>query len=398
MNHQLRETNCLMKVLLFLKVFLLSCFGNFVLITVTPVWAQSSFENPLQVEEFEDPLLPQSPINRSLSPLEKSNLEKKLAELSRRAREKYEQGKVEESFNIWYRELRLRQELDVSKEVEALGRVGEIAWLENRSEDVRNIRERLKEIETTARDNNNRDLLKQLAQTYETMRINDRAIAVYNFLREDSDNPRPLLEKIASLYESRFQDEQATQTYETLLEMAEAENNSRATIRYLRALRNLYEQVNNAEKGIDTKERLVSQYQEQNNEQAPPSLLLALGGDHQKMGQFNPASEAYEQAYRRAWSQQKYAIAAEALDNLAQLYRQQGSLQTTLEIYEQLVIVQQRSSNAYGLMMTYDKIGKINQQRDRDQQALAAFEKALEAAQSLSHQEDYFQEKIDNLI
>ncbi len=386
-----------MKVLLLLKVFLVCFGGNLFLISAMPVWAQSPFQNPLQVEEFEDPLLPQLPINRPLSPLERFNLEKQLAELNRRARVKYEQGNVEEAFNIWYRELRLRQKLEIAKEVEALARVGEIAWLENRSEDFRNIRQRLIEIETKAKENNNNELLQQLAKTYERMRVNDRAIAVYNFLREESDNPRPLLEKIASLHESQFQDEQAVQTYEKLLEIAQAENNSSAEIRYLRSLKNLYEQANHAEKGIATKERLISQYQEQNNEQALSSLFLALGEDYQKMRQFNSASEAYEQASTRAWSQQKYAIASEALNNLGQLYHQEGSLKTALEIYEQLLIVQQRVSNVYGLMNTYNKIGEIHQERDRDQQALVAFENALELARSLKYQEDYFQEKIQNL-
>ena len=384
-----------MKGLLFLKLFLLSCFSNLLLITATPVWAQSSFQNPLQVENFNDPLLPQPPVSRPLSPLERFNLEKQLAQLNRRAREKYEQAKVEEAFNIWYRELKLRQKLEVSKEVEALGRVGEIAWLENRSEDIRNIRERLKEIETTARENNNRDLLKQLAQTYETMRINDRAIALYNFLLENSDNPPSLLEKIASLHESRFQYQQAAQTYQTLLN--NVQTNTTKKINYLRALNHAYEQADNPDKSLITKKRLIDHYQTQNNEQPLPSLFLALGEDYQETGQVNLASETYDQAYRRALPQQQYAIAAEALNQLGQLYHQEDALQTTLEIYKQLLIVQQRSSNIYGLMMTYDKIGEIHQQRDRDQQALSAFENALDLARSLSHQEDYFQAKIQNL-
>mgnify|MGYP006429515379 CR=1 FL=1 len=385
-----------MKVLLILKVLLLSVGIYLSGLGINLAGAQPPFQNPLQVEKNDDPLLPELPVNRSLSPLERLRLAEQLEQLNQRASATYEEGNVDEAFNIWYRELRLRQELEVSKEVEALGRVGEIAWRENRSEDLRNIRQRLSEIETTAKDNNNRDLLQQLAKTYETMRINDRAIAVYNFLREDSDNSRPLLEKIASLYESRFQDEQAAQTYETLL--ANFKNNPRQEINYLRALNHAYEQTDNLEKSLTTKERLISQYQEQNNEQALPSLFLALGEDYQKMGQFNSASNAYEQAYRRAWSQQKYAIASESLDNLAQLYRRDESLETTLNIYEQLLIVQERASNFYGLMMTYNNIGEVHQERDRDQQALAAFENALEIAQSLGYQEAYFQEKINNLI
>ena len=387
-----------MKLRFLLKVLLLSFGIVLSALGANLAWAQAPFQNPLKVEEIEDPLLPSPPIQRSLSPLEQLRLQQQLEELNRRARATYEDGDVDEAFNIWYRELRLRQELEVSKEVEALARVGEVAWRENRSEDLRNIRQRLSNIETTAQENNHRELLKQVAESYERMRVNDRAIAVYNLLLEDSENPRPLLENIASLYEARFQYDQAAETYEKLLAMAEAQNNARAEINYLRRLRSLYEQANNPEKGITTKERLASIYQQQNNEQPLPSLFLSLGEDYQEMGRFNAASNAYEQAYRRAWSQQKYAIASDALENLAQLYRRDESLETTLNIYEQLLIVQERATDYYGLMMTYNKIGEIHQQRDRDQQALSAFENALELARSLSYQEAYFQEKINNLI
>jgi tetratricopeptide (TPR) repeat protein len=374
------------------------CFGFSLSFSSIPMsGAQTPFQNPLQVEEFDDPLLPQTQVIRPLSPLEKFRLEEALDQLNQEAIEVYQQGNVEQAFQIWYRELRLRQKLDTIQEVRALGRVGEVAWSENRSQDFRNIQERLQEIEETAKANNNQDLIRELAEAHEKMRETEGAIALYEILLENSPNPNPLLEKIASLYQSQFNYQQAASTYETLLAKAQAENNTVARINYIETLKDLYEQAENYQQAIQVKQRLRGIYQQQNNQQALPALIVSLGDDYRQTQQLDQASESYQEAFRLAWSQQKYAIASDALENLAQLYRNDGNLETTLDIYEQLLIVQEQSYDHYGLMMTYNKIGEIYQQRNQQQQALTAYENALRLAQSISYQEDYFQNKIESL-
>ncbi|MDR9405552.1 MAG: hypothetical protein RI580_19195, partial [Halothece sp. Uz-M2-17] len=62
-----------------------------------------------------------------------------------------------------------------------------------------------------------------------------------------------------------------------------------------------------------------------------------------------------------------------------------------------LLIIQQQSYDHYGLMMTYDKIGEIYQQNNQPEQARSAYQNALQFARSLSYQEDYFQNKIQQL-
>lgn len=384
-----------MKRALFWQGVIASCGVSFSLLATMPVWAQTPFQNPLQVETFDDPLLPQTPVNRPLSPLEQFRLEPALDRLNQQAQAHYQAGKIEEAFQVWYRELRLRQKLSPLKEVQALGRVGEIAWRENRSADFRNIRERLRVIEENAKANNNRQLLDSIAENYERMRELEGAIALYQLLGDDSNNPTPLLKKVGQLQATQFNYQEAANTYETLL--AATEGNTTATIEYLKQLKLWYEQVENPQAGIPTKQRLINIYQQQNNQQALPEVMVSLADDYVKLEQFEQASSTYQEAIKVARAQKKYAIAAIALDNLAQLYHNEDSPQTTLEIYEQLLVIQKKSYDHYGLMMTYDKIGEIYQQNNQPKLALAAYEKALQFAQSLSYQEDYFQTKIQQL-
>lgn len=386
-----------MKHRLILRILIASLGINFAWGSLPPSWGQTPFQNPLQVEEFNDSLLPETAVKRPLSPLEKFRLEEALNKLNQQARIVYQEGNVAKAFEIWYRELRLRQKLEPIQEVKALGRVGEIAWSENRSQDFRNIRQRLQTIETTAKENNNRELRETLAQTYEQMRAIDRAIAIYQNLRKDNSNPTPILEKIAQLYQEEFAYQEAANIYETLLENATEQNNTLARINYLSNLKYLYEQGGKPEQSITVKQRLIEIYQQQNNQQALPALMVTLGEDYAQTNQGNQASQTYQKAFDLAWSQQKYAIASDALSNLAQLYRKDGSLDTTLQIYEQLLIVHEQSADHYGLMMTYDEIGKIYEQQHQSQNAIAAYENALQLAKSLNYQQDYFQQKIQQL-
>ncbi len=381
--------------ILSLKGLIASLTVSFSLILTVPIKAQTPFQNPLKVEQFDDPLLPQTSVQRPLSPLEKFRLNEALDRVNQQAQKHYQEGNVEEAFQVWYRELRLRQKLDPIEEVKALGSVGEIAWLENRSADFRNIRERLRVIEEKARENNQRQLLETLAENYEQMRELDGAIALYQKLAKDSNDPTPLLEKIAQLHAKQFHYQDAADAYESLL--TQTQGNPTASLQYLKQLKTWYEKADNPDAGVQTKQRLIDIYQQQNNQQALPAILVSLADDYVKLNQFEQASTTYQEAFKTARSQQKYGMAAMALENLAQLYRNDGALETTLEIYEQLLVIQQQSYDHYGLMMTYDKIGEIYQENDQPKLARSAYQKALEFAQSLSYQEDYFQNKLEQL-
>ncbi|MGH2414827.1 MAG: tetratricopeptide repeat protein, partial [Microcystaceae cyanobacterium] len=94
---------------------------------------------------------------------------------------------------------------------------------------------------------------------------------------------------------------------------------------------------------------------------------------------------------------QEFGAAGEALTKLGDLYRTYHQDNYVLQIYQELLKVEQQSYNYYGLMNTYDRIGKIHLEQQNYAQALAAFKQALEIAKTLSYQEDYFISQIEQV-
>jgi len=98
------------------------------------VWAQLS---PVLTEQFlsdpefsepRDPLLPDLPIERPLSPLEKLALAAELDALAAEAEALFLAGQTEAAFATWMREVRLRRILGYEAELEAIQRVGLRVW------------------------------------------------------------------------------------------------------------------------------------------------------------------------------------------------------------------------------------------------------------------------------
>ncbi|HIK15223.1 MAG TPA: hypothetical protein IGS53_08070 [Leptolyngbyaceae cyanobacterium M33_DOE_097] len=97
-------------------------------------------KNPLELEE-KDPLIPT--YDRPLSPLELRQLRTDLDALNAEATALHAAGRKEEAYPIWFRELRLRRYFGLIAEIEALGRVGNVVWGDNRIDEIRWITERL---------------------------------------------------------------------------------------------------------------------------------------------------------------------------------------------------------------------------------------------------------------
>jgi len=97
-------------------------------------------KNPLELDE-KDPLIPT--YDRPLSPLELRQLRTELDALNAEATALHAAGRKEEAYPIWFRELRLRRYFGLIAEIEALGRVGNVVWGDNRIDEIRWITERL---------------------------------------------------------------------------------------------------------------------------------------------------------------------------------------------------------------------------------------------------------------
>jgi hypothetical protein len=138
--------------------------------------------NPLEITE-PDPLLPRSPTkDRPLSPGEKTELAVALDTLNAEAAAKLAAGDRIGAFEVWYRELRLRRYLGLLPEVQALSRVGGIAWGSNQREDVQIITKRLKTIQQQAQAKPpvELELLRSLATAYQQVRDPKAAVEIYD--------------------------------------------------------------------------------------------------------------------------------------------------------------------------------------------------------------------------
>ncbi|HEY9602970.1 MAG TPA: hypothetical protein V6C85_15250, partial [Allocoleopsis sp.] len=140
--------------------------------------------NPLELKT-PDPLLPKK--KESLTPEERSQLRESLDRLNTEATALLQANKPDEAFDVWYRELRLRRVLGPLEEVTALGRVGAIAWENNRKFDTNVISQRLLAIQQEAEQKKtmNPELLRALAQAYQQVRLPEPAVKAYQQILAD---------------------------------------------------------------------------------------------------------------------------------------------------------------------------------------------------------------------
>ncbi|MFB2768905.1 tetratricopeptide repeat protein [Pelatocladus sp. BLCC-F211] len=367
--------------------------------------------SPLEITA-PDPLLPRNPDKdkQPLSVIEQQQLETELDKLNQQATAKLQAGDELGAFDIWNRELRLRRYLGSLKEVQALGRVGAVAYQKSNRPEVQYITQRLQAIQKQAKSQKTTDLdlLQALGLAYQQVRSPQNAVEMYQQVLtavRQQQNPAKeveILQAIAQVHLSWFDYSKAADRYQELLQLATARGDSVNELAYLQRLAYIYEQGKQPQQAIEIQNRLAEIYQRQNNPTQLPALKLAIGSDYESLAKKNPnllqeAFNNYQQAYTIAWQSQQYVRAGEALQKLITLYRSQGQIQEALQASEILVQTQQLASNFYGLMKAYDQIGKMHLERKNYPQALQAFQKGLELAQQLKYEEDYFSGQIQKL-
>ncbi|NEP30516.1 MAG: tetratricopeptide repeat protein [Moorea sp. SIO3B2] len=365
--------------------------------------------NPLELTA-PDPLLPSLSPDEPLNPSERSRLKQALDELNAEAEAEFKAGNQSKAFDIWYREIRLRRVLgDPVAEVQTLGRVGGVAWNENNKQSVQLITARLEEIqqENEAEDSINLPLLKALGKAYEQIRVPGQALTVYEQILADARNQGDMaaveatLKTMGELHMAWFDYPKAAETYEELLAQVQTDvpleplrERINEEVAYLQELAYIYDQDQQPDQALPKKQQLVDIYLNQGNDTQIPALKIAIASDYNSLNQPEKARQTYQEAYALAWSLQQFAHASEALQPLAQLYLTSKQPEFALQVYEVLLQVEQQSYNYYGLMNTYDNIGQIYLEMNNYPQALAAFQKGLDLAESLQHREAYFVNKI----
>ncbi|MFN6463967.1 MAG: tetratricopeptide repeat protein [Nostoc sp. DedVER02] len=370
--------------------------------------------NPLEITT-PDPLLPRSPKDKQpLTVQEQQKLEPALDDLNQEAAAKLQAGDQLTAFEIWNRELRLRRFFGPLAEVQALSRVGAIAWKQNNKEEVQYILQRLQAIQKLAQSQQKKtaqvdlELWRSLAQAYQDVRSIKLAVEAYDqvllVVRQQKDPIAlvEILQTIGELHLTWFDYTKAAPVYEELLGLATSQGERINELTYLQRLAYIYEQTKQPQKSLNVLNRLVEIYVSENNLTQIPELKLAIGSNYESLAAKDPnllleAFNNYQEAYITAWQLLEYVRAGEALQKLIALYRSQGQIDEALQTSQILVQTQTQAANFYGAMQAYDQIGQLHLERKDFPQALTAFKKGLEIAQQLKHEEAYFTKQIEKI-
>ncbi len=403
-----------LKVIIITAIFWQMCGSLTLAETITDPNLLDKFPpSPLEITE-PDPLLPRTNDKQPLTASELQNLDIALDRLNQEAQTKLQQGDKEAAFEIWNRELRLRRYFGTVAEVEALTRVGEIAWNQNQRTEVRYVTERLKQINKTLSPKNKPqktidiEVWRSLGIAYQKLRVPKLALENYNQLlilvrqQQDADAELETLKTIGELHLSWFDYPKAASTYEELLSLATKGGDKQNEIAYSQKLVYIYTQDKQPQQTINLLGKILNIYVSKNDLIKVPDLYLAIGSNYEILAQNDikfrqEAFSNYQQAYTNAWKLKQYATSGVALRKLIALYYAQGQISEALQTTQILVDTESLSNNFYELMQAYDQMGKLYLELKRYPQALTAFQNGLELAIQLKHEEKYFTEQIESL-
>ena len=369
--------------------------------------------SPLEITP-PDPLLPRLPKDKQpLTLQEQQNLAPALDALNQEAAAKLQAGDRVAAFEIWNRERRLRRFLGFLAEVQALSRVGAIAWKQNDGEEVQYITQRLQAIQKQAQSQKTTaqvdlELWRSLAQAYQNVRSIKLAVEAYDqvllVVRQQKDPAAvvEMLKTIGELHLTWFDYTKAAPVYEELLSLATSLGERVNEVTYLQRLAYIYEQTQQPQQSLNVLNKLVEIYTNENNLTVIPELKLAIAANYESLAKKDPnllleAFQNYQEAYTTAWQLREYVRAGDALQKLIALYRSQGQIDEALQASQILVQIQTQSANFYGIMQAYDQIGQLYLEQKDFPQALTAFKKGLEIAQQLKHEEAYFTKQIEKI-
>lgn len=364
--------------------------------------------NPLELTT-PDPLLPGG-LTRPLSNSERQTLRTALDQLNTAAIAKLRSGDVVGSFEIWNRELRLRRALGFLEEIQALGRVGDLAWRQNLNPQVRVITNRLSAIQAQLQRpqpnqvSERAQIFPALGIAYQQVRSPGLALSVYQQVLSEARTQKDavaevrLLNTIGQLHLSWFDYPRAIATYEELLKLARSRTDAQNVVANLVQLAYTHEQAKQPAQAIPYQQQLVEIYQT-NLQQAGlvPALKIRLGNNFAASQQLDAAEKAYQEAFQLAQPLLQLAYASEALRKLGELYRSGQRLDAAVQVYEYLASVQQQAYDTYGVMDAYDQLGQIQIQRNASAEAVKAFQQGLEVAKQLNYRVDYFTQQIQKV-
>ena len=371
-----------------------------ILLMVPVLFLKSAVAEPSHLESnISDPLLPPM-LDGKLTPFRERLLGESCQRLDQQAQDLLKKGQTDKAFELWYREINLRHYLGLKEEIESLGRIGKIAWDNNRTVDIKIITKKLKSIQTNLETKKqiNLETLDLLFNAFENLHSLDDLLLIQqrklDLIEKNSLLEEAALESTAKIYLDRFDYPDAAKIYEILLKKVQARSDSVKEAEYLTKLSEIYDQDSQPNSSIVNKERLVNIYSQSGQTNLLVSLLISLGNDYKSLKDYPKANENYQKAFNLAWSLKYLGFSEEALTDIADLYVQTKQFYYALSAYRSLIVVQRKSYNYYGLMQTYDKMGDIYFDNQNYNLALDCFKNSLKFARSLKYQTDEYAKKI----
>lgn len=358
--------------------------------------AQEMVVTPL-TDPLADPMVPLAVAegDRPLSALELMQIRSKSNSLYLSGTVQWQNQFPELAFDDWLRHLLLLQLLpDRQAEIARLGEIGAIAWENNRVHDTRYIFKRLEAIQETEYVEAGDDtLLIPLAEAYQLIRRSDAAIALYRVHLETLDEAyhAEIWRLIAQLATNWFDYEAAIEAYSAI------ENLNALTIGDREAWIDVYETSNYPAEALRIQRQLPPLYLQDLDYQKLSAIFLAMAKNAHRISDYEVAIAANENAFAIAWDFKYLDDAENALDQLGQVYLAQENLEFAMQVYEQLLIVQNESYNRYGMMDTYALLGDIYETAGLYSSALISWQQGLAIAKELNHNIELFTAAIETL-
>lgn len=403
---------------------------------VDPQLRADFLSDPLTAEP-RDILLPAVAEPRPLRPLELRALRADLAELNQLAQAQLADGQIDEAFALLLRELRLRRVFGPVAEFNAISPVAELAWEQQRSQEVQLLTLRMREIlaavqadipelEVTreeqeapteaapegnsltplpalseASEQSDIEVLTEIARIFITLRDVESAVVVYQQIIDlaiaEGADPTSVQRELAEYHLTWFQFAQGADVYLELLRKARSQNDQAIEIEYLERLVYSYQQASSLENAARARTNLVALYQATGEEEKLPALLLAIAQNYRALNWTDDAIAYYRSAYSVAQRFEQFSVSAQVLRDLGEVYRAIARTDEALVAYNLLVPVEEQAYNDYGIMNAYDNIGQLERGKGNLDEALQAFQRALVIANRLSLNEDYFIEQIESV-
>ncbi|MBE9069633.1 hypothetical protein IQ260_23590 [Leptolyngbya cf. ectocarpi LEGE 11479] len=365
-----------------------------------PVLLDAFLTNPLEAEP-RDPLLPATVVDRPLSPLELYNLELELFRMDEQARVLLVAGQPEEAFALWMREVQLRRLFGIEVELEALGRIGQHAWNEQRSQEVRLLAVRLERIWLAEKETATLERVETIAAIAQVLRMRDISTDIYQQLIEmtaaDAMAQQGWVVVLADHYLQWFDFEKASQLYTGLVATAKAQGNTLEHMQYLKDLIYSYQEAKAYSQALPVQTELLGLYRTTGQNDREPPLEIDIARNFRALGVYPQALKYYNLAYVTAQRLELYGHVSTVLKDVGDLYAEQGQTNEALTMYNLLVRAEQQAYNQHGILEAYDRLGQLYLRIEDTDNALVAFRAGLAFSESLQYREAYFRGEVAKL-